>query len=58
MHIGKTPHSNYHVSDTTAPRGFTNLHDVSYEKDLLQTRWNLAFTVRKLYQMLIEFSVW
>ena len=34
MHIGKTPHSNYHVSDTTAPRVFTNLHDVSYEKDL------------------------
>ena len=34
MHIGKMPHSNYHVSDTTAPGGFTNLHDVTYEKDL------------------------
>ena len=34
MHIGKTPHSNCHVSDTTTPRGFTNLHNVFYEKDL------------------------
>ena len=34
MHTGKTPHSNYHISDTTAPGVFTNLHDVSYENDL------------------------
>ena len=34
VHIGKSLHSNYHVSDTTAPGVFTNLHDVSYEKDL------------------------
>ena len=33
-HIGKTQHSNYHVSDITPPGVFANLHDVSYEKDL------------------------
>ena len=61
MHIGKTPHSNYHVSDTTA-LGVLQIYMMYLMRKILvyglQTRWNLAVTVRKLSQMLIEFSVW
>ena len=60
-HIGKTQHSNYHVSDITPPGGLQIYMMYLMRKILvygLLTRWNLAFTVRKLSQMLIEFSVW